>query len=204
MARKIIAVDIDDVLAISATGFVRFSNERWGTNLTMDDYDEHWAKMWKVDHEEEVRRSRVVHKKEVFLHFDAITEAKPVLESLAVNYKLVIATSRIRSLEKGTLEWVKRNFGDIMSEYHSAGIWDDIERDSHEKVKITKGEIVRQIGADYLIDDHPKHCYAAAEAGITSIVFGDYKWNRDVKLGPNMVRAKNWQEVLEYFDAAGG
>ena len=64
---------------------------------------------------------------------------------------------------------------------------------------MTKAEICAEIGADYLVDDQPKHCLAAAKAGIKTILFGDYKWNRDTKLMPNMVRAKNWQEVLEYF-----
>jgi 5'(3')-deoxyribonucleotidase len=200
-AKKTIAIDVDDVLSVSAAGFIKFSNQQFGTNLTLDDYDEHWARMWKVDHAEEVRRSHTVHGQDVFLKFDAITEARPVQETLAEKYKLVVATSRIRALEKGTQEWISRNFGDVISEYHSAGIWDDFEKDSHEKVKVTKADIVRQIGADYLIDDQPKHCFAAAGAGIKAVLFGDYSWNRDVSLPPRVTRARSWQAVLEYFDA---
>ena len=33
-----IAIDIDDVLAENAIGFVAFSNERWVTLLRVDDY----------------------------------------------------------------------------------------------------------------------------------------------------------------------
>lgn len=51
MKRLTIAVDIDDVLADNAAGFVTFSNERWGTNLTPDDYGEHWVKVWQVDND---------------------------------------------------------------------------------------------------------------------------------------------------------
>ncbi|HJQ08525.1 MAG TPA: hypothetical protein VJ836_03545 [Candidatus Saccharimonadales bacterium] len=40
--RRIIAVDIDDVLSASAEGFVVFSNKQWGTRLTLDDYTEDW------------------------------------------------------------------------------------------------------------------------------------------------------------------
>ena len=57
MRRLRIAVDVDDVLAENAAGIVAFSNQRWGTNLTVDDYDEHWAKMWQVDNAEVKRRS---------------------------------------------------------------------------------------------------------------------------------------------------
>jgi uncharacterized HAD superfamily protein len=65
---------------------------------------------------------------------------------------------------------------------------------------MTKTKILAEIGANYLIDDQPKHCIAAAEAGITALLFGDYKWNKDIELKTNMVRVKNWQEVTEYFD----
>lgn len=37
---KTIAVDLDDVLSASVPGFVAYSNKRWGTTLTLDDYDE--------------------------------------------------------------------------------------------------------------------------------------------------------------------
>ena len=68
------------------------------------------------------------------------------------------------------------------------------------RLKATKADIVKQIGADYLIDDQPKHCFAAAEAGITSLLFGDYRWNRNVKLPEGVVKVRTWHEVLEYFD----
>ena len=50
--RLTIAVDIDDVLARQVEGLVTFSNQRWGTVLTVDDYDEDWGVMWGVDLEE--------------------------------------------------------------------------------------------------------------------------------------------------------
>lgn len=59
--KQVLAIDIDDVLAANAAGFVRFSNERWGTNLAVDDYDEHWAKVWEVDEVETARRAIELH-----------------------------------------------------------------------------------------------------------------------------------------------
>lgn len=37
MSKKVIAVDLDDVLSASAPAYVKFSNERWETNLTVED-----------------------------------------------------------------------------------------------------------------------------------------------------------------------
>ena len=61
MRRLRIAIDIDDVLAENAIGFVAFSNERCGTRLRVDDYSEHWSDMWHVDSEEAERRAHVFH-----------------------------------------------------------------------------------------------------------------------------------------------
>ena len=40
MRRLKIAIDIDDVLADNAEKFTAFSNQRFNTRLTTDDYDE--------------------------------------------------------------------------------------------------------------------------------------------------------------------
>ena len=201
--RKTIAVDVDDVLAANAAGFVKFSNDKWGTRLKPDDYDEHWAEMWGVDHEEMLRRRGEIIKAKLFMTYDFHDDAKAALVELSKDYKLVILTSRTSDVSADTVEWIKGYFGDLFSDMHFAGIWERLNRGeakTEDVIKITKGDIAKDIGADYLIDDQPKHCIAAAEAGIKSLLFGDYRWNRGVKLAPNMVRARDWQEVLEFFD----
>lgn len=198
-----IAVDIDDVLAANAEAFVKFSNERWGTTLNPDDYSEHWAEMWKIDYDEESKRRDVIIREKIFTKHEFFDEAKPALEILKKKYRLVIVSSRGPRIRSETIEWINKSFPGVFDEIHFAKIWDATDVHTLEKLKITKAEILKQIGANYLIDDQPKHCVAAAEAGVKSIIFGDYMWNRDVKMTKNMVRAKNWQEVLEYFDGRG-
>lgn len=198
---KTIAVDIDDVLSANAAGFVRYCNQKWGTNLSVDDYTEHWGQMWQVDDHETELRSKHIHENisEVVGNYSHDESAKEVLKKLSKCYKLVIVTSRRRSVEKDTFEWLEKYFGGIFEEVHFAGIWDTAES-LDNKVKATKADVLQQVGADYLIDDQPKHCIAAADAGIISLLFGDYKWNRDVELSNNMIRTKTWSDVLEYFN----
>jgi uncharacterized HAD superfamily protein len=193
-----IAVDIDDVLAANATGFAEYSNRKWGTNLTPDDYTEHWAELWKVDFEEVERRRQQIVRDRLFTKHRFFSEAKPVLEALSQDFNLIIISSRGKSIQADTIEWLKKEYGDIFSGIHFAGIWD---QDLHvlERLKLTKAEICRQLGADYLIDDQPKHCLAAAEAGITALLFGDYAWARDVPEQTNLIKVKTWPEVLAYF-----
>jgi 5'(3')-deoxyribonucleotidase len=202
--RLTIAVDIDDVLAANAEHFVAFSNKKWGTNLKPDDYSEHWAEIWKVDYEEESRRRDVIVKNKVFLKHRFFDDAKPALEELKKNFRLVVVSSRGPGVREDTIQWLNKEFEGIFDGIDFAPIWDSRELHTLEKLKFTKADLLQQIGADYLIDDQPKHCLAAADAGIKAVIFGDYKWNRDIKLRPNMIRAKTWSEVLEYFEREQG
>ncbi|OGL35477.1 hypothetical protein A3F65_00150 [Candidatus Saccharibacteria bacterium RIFCSPHIGHO2_12_FULL_47_16b] len=198
-SKQTIAVDLDDVLAANAEAFINFTNKRWNTNLTVDDFDEHWAKVWQVEHDEERKRALEFLKSGIVKKYRPFIEALPVLRRLGKDYNLVVLTSRVRLINKDTRAWLDKHFKGIFSQIHHAGIWDDWSKRSHEKIKFTKTDVANEIGADYLIDDQAKHCLAAAEAGIEALLFGDYSWNKLEKLPPKVTRVKNWQEVLEYF-----
>jgi uncharacterized HAD superfamily protein len=199
--KPVIAVDIDDVLAANAEGFIEFSNRKWGTSLTPDDYDEHWAEMWSISSQEAEQRREVILQEQLFVKHKFFNEAKPALNKLKENYNFVVVTSRGPRIQKDTISWINKEYGALFEDILFLQIWDDKKMTLQDKLKFTKLDLLQQAGAQYLIDDHPKHCIAAAQAGIKAILFGDYGWNRQTKLIPNMVRAKNWQEVLEYFHA---
>lgn len=195
---KTIAVDIDDVLAANAEGFVEYSNKKWGTNLKVDDYDEHWAQVWRVSDHEAEERAKDYATSGVHRQFQKLDHAETVLPQLAKNYKLTVVTSRRKVMSEDNKAWIKEHFPGVFSEIHYAGIWDQI---GLGRINVTKAEFCKRIGADYLIDDQLKHCLAAADAGIEALLFGDYSWNRAESLPPEVIRVKDWQAVLEYFDA---
>lgn len=203
MNRQIIAVDIDDVLASSAPALVEFSNNRWGTNLTVDDYNEDWAVMWQVDRQTESDRAQEIDRSRVFQDVLHNNEAYEVLKELAKRYELVIATSRIYKIRGDTLEWLDRHFKGMFADVHHTGIFDEVYYKplAQEGAAMkTKAGLIRRIGADYLIDDQPKHCLAVADQGMETVLFGDYGWNRNIgPLPPRVSRCRNWQEVGEYF-----
>lgn len=202
MSKPVIAVDVDDVLAANAAGFLAFSNERWGTQLTIDDYSEHWTDMWQVDHDEAERRSAIFHASGAVRHFAHDLSAEKVLRKLAQSYTLVVITSRRLSIEKDTLAWLDEHFKGVFDKIHFAGIWDT--EDTREARKQTKRDLCEKLGVQYLIDDHPKHCFAVADAGMTGLLFGAYKWNEHTgELPKNVVRVQDWQAVAEYFGVAG-
>ncbi len=199
MSKPIIAVDVDDVLIGSSQMFVDFSNEQWGLNLTLEEYSENWHPMWGVDPVEGRRRENVIL--EMFVKREPFAGTLYVLNRLAKNYTLVVATSRSNSIADKTMHWLDQHFEGIFTDAHFAGIWEGDNSRGDEKLNLTKAAMLEKIGASYLIDDHPKHCFAAAEAGIPSVLFGEYPWSRDIELPDGVTRCVNWQAVQEYFDA---
>ena len=196
MLRKI-AVDIDDVLARNAEGFVAYSNQRWGMQLTAEDYNDDWLKVWRVDLGEAKARAKDYFQSGAFREFAPRKEALPVLKILKKRFELVIITSRQHSLAKQTSEWIDEHFTGIFSELHYTNIWRaDLSRDM---VNQTKTELCQQVGAEYLIDDQTKHCFAAAQAGITALLFGEFAWNRSAEMPNGVVRVRDWEAVEAYF-----
>jgi FMN phosphatase YigB (HAD superfamily) len=154
--------------------------------------------MWDVDIAEVERRATELHRPGLPTSYRLLDGAVSALQALKERYELVILTSRRNVVKDETLAWLNDVFADVFSEVHFTGFWDTISEDSH---LMTKGELAKQIGADYLIDDQAKHCMAAAGAGIRSILFGDYAQTRNLDLPSGVTRCKDWAEVLDYFDA---
>jgi len=197
MPKKTIAIDIDDVIAAESASIIKFSNNRWGHNLTIDDYDENWQEMWGVEYDELLRRAEILHRPGVQTSYELIDGVHEALHKLAGSYNVVALTSRRSSVKDETVEWLEKVFKGVFSDFYFTGFWDDTKPGGH---LLTKGELARDLKVDYLIDDQPKHCLSAAEHGVKTVLFGDYKIGRDLKLPAGVVRARNWQEVLEYFD----
>jgi 5'(3')-deoxyribonucleotidase len=195
--KPIIAIDIDDVLAENARGFVEWSNKRFGTSLTPDDYNEHWSEMWKIDNEELEKRAHEFRNSDHVSAYSVIPGAKQALEILKTKFTLILITSRVATMKNLTKEWIEKNYPNIFSDYVFCGFYDGPVSSG---LKLTKAEFAKGIKADYLIDDQVKHVEACSNLGIKSLLFGNYSWNKDVKLNDNITRVNDWGEVLRYFN----
>lgn len=198
--RGTIAIDIDDVLADNASGFVEFSNQRWGTNLRPDQYDEHWAKIWEVDNEETDRRATIFHQSGALRSYRHNDSALPVLRRLSQDFNLLIITSRRMQTKGDTVAWIHEHYPGIFTDetIHFAGIWDTV---SNHSISLTKGDLVDALQADYLIDDQLKHCEAVAQRGKRALLFGDYSWNQTPRLADGVTRVTDWSAIERYFYA---
>lgn len=194
--KPVIAIDIDDVIAAFAESFVKYSNERWGTHLTVDDYQEHWGEMWNVDHEEVLRRASEYHEPDQTPEYNRIPGAEDVLRILKDRFTIIAVTSRRSSINQLTRDWLEKYYNNIFDDIIFCGFFDSGKQ---EGVYLTKGDIVRDVGAKYFIDDQLKHVLAVAAHDIEALLFGDYFWNKTDDLPKNVTRTKNWNEVADYF-----
>lgn len=192
-SRETVGVDIDDVVAAHVPSVIQYSNENFGTSLTPDTYNPDWFSMWaELKYEEIMARAEEFHKATV-ANYERIADSDTVLRKLSAKYKLVVITARQRYNVEPTHAWLAQHFEGIFEETHFVPIWEPGN-------KVTKADICKDIGADYLIDDLPRHCNLAAEGGIKALLFGDYPWCRDHSVNKDVVRVKNWREVGEYFN----
>lgn len=198
MSKSIIAVDIDDVLSENVPAFVAWCNKQYSLDLTVDEYDEDWSRMWQVDHAEATRRNGEFHASRAMASYKHDAQAIDVLKALKQRYDLVVITSRPNHVRDLTLEWLERAYPGLFDSVHFAGMWDVITQESH---KATKADLARKLDIAYLIDDQPKHVLAVSSLGIPAVMFGDYGWNRDIDLPAGVVRCVDWAAVKEYFDA---
>ena len=116
MTKQTIAIDIDDVLAGHAEAMVKFGNELYGTSLTIDDYNEHFAVMWRTEKEETERRALEWLTSGHFRTLPTVMGAKEVLAELHTRFKLVVLTSRRNILAVHTREWLDTHFAGIFDE----------------------------------------------------------------------------------------
>lgn len=191
-----IAIDIDDVLSTNAASFIEYSNREFGTHLSVDDYQEHWTEMWKVDQQESERRAREYHESGHIATYGTVEGARAALEELKKRYRLIVLTTRRSSIIQLTKEWIEEHYPGIFDEFIFTGFYD---LPGAENATRTKGELAKAAGADYFIDDQPKHVISAARLGIPSLLFGEYAWNKTARVPDDVTRVKDWGEVLAYF-----
>lgn len=199
--KRLIAIDIDDVLADETNSAIRFFNEHFGLKLTRQDYDVdgpywgYWESIWKVSDEKAAEMAAAYVHSDARAEHTVLPHAIEVVSDLKRKYDLIIITSREDVLVDLTEQWLHVHFPNTFDHVAFTAVW-------QPKPGATKAEIANHLGAGYLIDDNAEHCNVAAEAGLQALLFGEYGWNRKAELRDSVVRVKNWLAVRDYFDAA--
>lgn len=203
---KTIAIDVDDVISPFTESFIKYHNEKYGTNMTLADFQapgDYWgfyegvlARILNNEEPLEEYRRRFLEYLDSDTHVSGqrITdECRTTIASLKEHYNLEVVTARDGAIKQGTIDWLTKEFPNTFSAIHFNTTWKDLEK------RKTKAEICVNIGADYIIDDSVEHCNSSAACGIQAILFGRYGWNSYHELHENVIQLTDWDAVYTYF-----
>lgn len=196
MSRTLIAVDIDDTLADS-TELIRVNvNKKYTVDIPKEAYrsqGEYWGyyeRVWAEHGLTALRMEDLEDMIEELTKVPLLPSALFAIKQLSERFDIVLITARRKERAALTRQWVSSMFEGIDLEVHFS--------ESHkDESKMTKGQICKNIGAFYLIDDNVGHCESALSEGVTPLLFGEYGWHRTVPDG--ISRYKDWPSVLDYF-----
>lgn len=191
-SKKVIAVDIDEVLAGFIDYFVEYHNLHFKTTITKD-------KVVTFDLEDVfgVTKEEISTRMIDFGKAGHNVKMKPVAGSiegvdalLEKGYELHLVTSRPGVIEKDTRVWIENHFSGKFTDLHHA-FNQKIHKEGSKK---KKWEICKEIGAGVLVDDFLPNALSCAENGIT-VYLMDAPWNQTEDLPENVIRVKSWKEI---------
>lgn len=188
-----IAVDVDDVLTKTGANYIKYHNEKYGTNLKpWQFYDYEYLKPFGLDRREGSRRI-LDYIEERALEIEPLKGARKVLEELKKNHELIVITGRAKNIMKTTGEWIDHYFPDIFSHV----VCTDVHQLNGGK---DKGEICRDLGVNLLIDDYLKYAQECSREGIRVLLLAQ-PWNVNEQIESNLIdRVESWDEVAEKIE----
>jgi len=183
-----IGIDIDEVVAEFVDGFLEFYNQKAGTSLDRED-----IKSYSFHENLEISEEEVEGIVDEFCNSEKLVDlgivegSKQGVINLDKYHDVVFITSRSSDFEKGTEKFLKKNFPEHDFEIYF----------SKKDVK-SKAEICSELGIDLILEDNPHYALDCAEKGTRVFLFNQ-PWNQDCE-HENIIRVRNWTEVLEELE----
>lgn len=189
-SKRIIGIDLDDVLMDFCGPICAFHNSISGTSFTRDD-------LWSYNLDESWKCSEEESRKRVFdyYHSDNHKRALPVsgavsaIENLSKNNTLVIVTARPDVVSELTCAWINTHFPKRFTSIHFANYY---HGDATRKRK--KSDVCKELGVDLFIEDSLENALSIAENG-TPVLLLDSPWNKKKDLPESITRVYSWSEI---------
>ena len=188
-----IAIDLDDVLALSLENFIEFYNEKSNKKISFKDFTGFSLnESIGMPLEEERKLLEDYDSSKYYDKIKPMPGAKEGIKELSKTQQIVILTSRPKKRENQTREWLKKYleyFGEILF----------IRHDYSGKSR-TKGEVCKEVNAELLIEDNLDYARSCVSEGIPVLLF-NYPYNQEKGSNPKITRINSWKEILENFKA---
>lgn len=192
-SRKVITVDLDDVLFPFSQGFVEFHNQHHLTNVKYDDwYTWDMHEVFGCDKETMTERVHTFFSSPSHEAQRPLAGAIEAINELSGKYNLEIVTSRLEHTTEKVLRWIGVHFPDSFKQVHFTNNFGGGLGNKTRK----KSEVCRELGSILHIEDALSHASDVVASGIP-VLLPDRPWNQgEVPAGVH--RLHSWDEVLEW------
>jgi uncharacterized HAD superfamily protein len=186
-----LGIDIDDVITKSMEAYVEDYNKNYNDNLKYENIiDYRLWNLFKDFTEKDLIKFFDDFFEEKAYKLDLVKGVKEALNSLNSEHEIILITSRPAIFNEKTKQFIDLHFPELdLKIIHS-----DTSTFNHSgKDKV---DLCLENGIDILIEDQLRYAKKCADKNIKTFLF-DCPWNQDVEENENMVRVKNWSEILE-------
>jgi len=189
--KKIIGVDLDDVLLDCRLALCEFHNARYDNFLTKEEFCQHYnlEELWKCSTEEAIKRVVEFYNSEEHLNALPIIGASEAIKELSQNNSLFIVTVKPEYLRDSTHKWLVKNNLDFFDGVYFTNKY------LGDNVKKTKGKVCDELRVEVFIDDALSNAIDVRKEGRDVLLF-DSPWNQG-ELPINTKRVYSWREILE-------
>ena len=184
-----IAIDIDEVIVEFLKGYLKIHEDRSGIRVFFEDIFSY--SLWKpleIPEEEAMETMEEFYNSEHFDKLEIVEGARESILKLSENNELFFVTARPSSLKKQTENFFHMNFNGIPLRVFYSG--------DYFGGRKTKAEICKTLGISIIIEDNGYNAIDCARNGVKVFLL-DKPWNKDYELHENVIRVKNWNEILE-------
>lgn len=185
-----IGIDIDDTVVEFMGVFLEFCNNKFQTSFKFEEViSTRLEKVFNKEKNEFLDIFRELGAKDFFSKLDIIEDVKESLEKISEFFEIIFITARPKEIENQTLYLLKNSFPNLnFNVDHIVDCWEGLNKKSkfHSCIKH---------GIKFMIEDNKNHSLDCAKNGIKVFLL-DKPWNQDCE-HENIIRVKNWNEILE-------
>jgi 5'(3')-deoxyribonucleotidase len=198
MTRKLIAVDVDEVLFPFLTHMNDYVNGLWGTHFKIEDYKSYiFEEVWGGEKRDVDRLIDRFGKTGKYYSILPLEGAQEGIERLSRENDLIVVTNRPVKIKAETERQFEQFFPGRFKKVFCLG------GDRYDSVSpIPKFQICKREGAEIIIEDGLRNALECIKVGIGAFIF-DYSWNQSKTANQNgLVRiyAPHWKNLIKEYE----
>jgi 5'(3')-deoxyribonucleotidase len=195
--RKKIGIDLDDTLFDLVSPFISYHNQTYKTNLKKEDFTTYsFNEVLKLPSmRDAVERVFQFYDSDFFRKMPPLPGSIESVNKIKGDYEMYIITYRPDFLYNDTMNQLWDNFRGCFSEV----LFAFNPYIGGKSIGKTKADICLNKGISKMIDDSLNCVLECKKKGVSTLLFGDYPWNRNGE-HKEIIRVKDWKEVLEKLE----